>query len=77
MYQNVELKSAEDAKTIKDLMERERVIQFLLGLKSEFDQTRDRVLGRDPLLDLDEAFAIIRGDKSNKKLMGTKNIRVW
>ncbi|TXG69940.1 hypothetical protein EZV62_004875 [Acer yangbiense] len=76
LYQNVELKSSEDAKTIKDLMEREHVIQFLLGLKSEYDQARDRVLGRDPLPDLDEAFVIIRGEESNKELMSTKIVEV-
>ncbi|KAK0583678.1 hypothetical protein LWI29_001397 [Acer saccharum] len=72
LYQNEKLKSSEDAKAIKNLKEREHVIQLLLGLNSDYDQARDWVLGRDPLPDLDEAFAIISGEESNKELMGTK-----
>ena len=55
-------------------MEREHVIQFLLGLNSVNEQARDRVLGTNPLPDLDRAFAIIRGEESNKELVGTKTI---
>ena len=72
LYQNVILKSSKDAKAIKDLMEKEHVIQFLLGLKSDYGQVRDRVFRRNPLPNLDEAFLIIRGEESNKELMGTK-----
>ena len=32
------------------------------------------MLGRDLLLDLDGAFAIIRGEESNKELMSTNNM---
>ncbi|PON77821.1 hypothetical protein PanWU01x14_025770 [Parasponia andersonii] len=54
-------------------MERERVIQFLLGLNTEYDQACDRVLGKEPFPDLVEAFAHVRGDEGHKELMKTNN----
>ncbi|TXG58312.1 hypothetical protein EZV62_016141 [Acer yangbiense] len=41
----------------------------------DYDQAGNRVLGRDPLPDLDEAFAIIRGEEGNNELMGTKTVK--
>ena len=47
-------------------MEREHVIQFLLGLNSVYEQARDRVLGTNPLPDLDRAFSIIRVEEQQR-----------
>ena len=42
---------------------RKRLFDFLAGLNGEFDQVRVQILGRDPLLLLNEAFAIVRGEE--------------
>ncbi|KAK9226305.1 hypothetical protein WN943_011352 [Citrus x changshan-huyou] len=60
LYQIVKLQCSKDAKAIRDLLEREHVIQILLELNSVYEQARDRVLGKNPLPDFDGPFAIIR-----------------
>ncbi|KAK9222779.1 hypothetical protein WN944_011218 [Citrus x changshan-huyou] len=60
LHQNVKLQCSKDAKAIRDLMEREHVIQILLELNSVYEQARDRVLRKNPLPDFDGPFAIIR-----------------
>ena len=37
IYQILEMESAADTKRLRNLLEMERVFQFLLGLNSEFD----------------------------------------
>ena len=63
------MKSATDTKKLKDIMERERIFQFLVVLNPEFDQASGKVLGREPFPSMDEPFAHIWGEESRKKLM--------
>ena len=72
IYQNIEMESAADSKKLKDMLEMERVFQFLLGLNPEFDQACEKILGKDLFLDLDEAFSHIHGEESRKELIGNK-----
>ncbi|TXG60888.1 hypothetical protein EZV62_012251 [Acer yangbiense] len=72
LYQNVEMESATDTARLKDLLEKERVFKFLLGLNPEFEQVCDRTLGRETFPDLDQAFALVRGDESRKELLHGK-----
>ena len=53
------MKSATDTKKLKDIMERERIFQFLVVLNPEFDQASGKVLGREPFPSMDEPFAHI------------------
>ncbi|RVX02076.1 hypothetical protein CK203_025483 [Vitis vinifera] len=66
------MESAADSKKLKDMLEMERVFQFLLGLNPEFDQACEKILGKDLFLDLDEAFSHIHGEESRKELIGNK-----
>ena len=72
LYQNMEMKCTVDSKKMRDMLEIERVFQFLLGLNPELDQTCERILGKDLFPDFNEAFSHICGEESCKELMGNK-----
>ena len=54
---------------LKEIMERERVFQFLVGLNLECDKASRQVIGGEPFSSLDEAFAHVWGEESCKELM--------
>ena len=59
LYQNLEMETATDIKKLKEIMEQERVFQFLVGLNPKFDQASVQFLGKEPFLSMDEAFALV------------------
>ena len=59
LYQNLEMETATDIKKLKEIMEQERVFQFLVGLDPKFDQASVQLLGKEPFLSMDEAFALV------------------
>lgn len=59
----------EDAAVLKDFIELDRVFDFLVGLKSEFDQVRIQILGKQEVLCCNEVVALIRGEESRRGLM--------
>ena len=69
------MESPIDARRVKEILEHDRVYQFLLGFNLEYDQVWDHVLGKKPFLDLHEAFMLIKGEKSYRELKG-KNVRI-
>ena len=57
------MECSKDATIYQEFLEKERLFDFLAGLNGEFDQVRVRILGRDPLPSLNEAFSIVRGEE--------------
>lgn len=41
------MKDPEDATTLRNFIDQDRVYDFLAGLNSEFDQVRVQILGKD------------------------------
>ena len=70
LHTTLEMESPIDARLV--MLEHERVYQFLLGLNLEYDEVCDRVLGKEPFLDLDEAFMLVRGEESRREFMEKK-----
>lgn len=55
-YQNIKMVCSADAATLSQIFERDRVVEFLAGLNSEFDQIRVQILGREKLPALHEVL---------------------
>lgn len=73
-YEEIEWKCIEDSKQYKEIMEKDRIYKFLLGLNKNLDEVRGRVLGTKPLPKVREVFAEIRREESRRKVMlGSQN----
>ena len=64
VHQYWEMESAKDATKLAEIFERERVFEFLAGLKPKFDEVRSRILGRKHVLDLHDVFSSIQDEES-------------
>ncbi|KAG8391091.1 hypothetical protein BUALT_Bualt01G0151800 [Buddleja alternifolia] len=54
---------SEDATTITSMLERDRILEFLVGLNPEYDQIRIQILGKKKLPSLNEVFPMIRSEE--------------
>lgn len=66
---NIQMKCAEDTKTLRNHMERDRIFEFLVGLNANFDQIRVQILGKKWLPSLNEVFSTVRGEESRRTVM--------
>lgn len=67
-------KSPDDCKHYQQMVDANRVFKFLIGLNVEFDEVRGRIIGRNPLLSLSEAFSKVWCEESRRLVMlGKKN----
>ena len=57
------MECSKDATIYQEFLEKERLFDFFFFFYGEFDQVRVRILGRDPLPSLNEAFSIVRGEE--------------
>ena len=48
---------------------KKRLFNFLYGLNKELDEVRGRILGKTPLPSIREAFAEVRREESQKRVM--------
>lgn len=69
IYEEVKWCCTEDQKKYKDLVGKERIYKFLLGLNKDLDEVRGRILGTKPLPKIREAFSEVRREESRRKLM--------
>ncbi|GAV56647.1 UBN2_3 domain-containing protein [Cephalotus follicularis] len=53
----------------RKIMEKERIVKFLVGLNKNLDEVRGRIFGTKPLPSLWEAFSKVRREESRKKVM--------
>ena len=54
------MKNPNDIVAYPKSIERQRVHIFLAGLGGDFEQVRGEILRKDPFLDLEECYALIR-----------------
>jgi len=64
---------SEDVATLNQILEKDRIVEFLAGLNSEFDQIRVQVLGNYKLPNLNEVFSIIRSEENRRYAMLTEH----
>ncbi|KAJ1395404.1 Gag-polypeptide of LTR copia-type [Sesbania bispinosa] len=69
MYEDVQWSCTEDKKKYKELVEKDRIYKFLLGLNTELDEVRGRILGTKPLKTIREVFSEVRREESRRKVM--------
>ncbi|KAH7516297.1 hypothetical protein FEM48_Zijuj10G0120300 [Ziziphus jujuba var. spinosa] len=68
-YQVIEMKCHEDAVSLKNFIEKDRVYDFLAGLNPEFDQVRIQIIGKDCTPSLEETISLIRAEESQRSVM--------
>ncbi|XP_028800480.1 uncharacterized protein LOC114755779 [Neltuma alba] len=68
MFDVHEWKCSSDARLYRELVEKERTYEFLLGLIDMFDDVRGRIMGMKPLPSLFETFDMVRCEESRKQL---------
>ncbi|XP_068650626.1 uncharacterized protein [Aristolochia californica] len=70
------MKDPDDVIAYRKSVERLRVHIFLNGLDAEFEQVRGEILRKDPILDLEEAYAYVRRDSVRRTTLNTEVDRV-
>ncbi|XP_071926035.1 uncharacterized protein [Coffea arabica] len=68
-YRCVQILCSEDAATLKNFIEKDRVYDFLAGLNVEFDQVRVQILGKERLSSLNETISLIRTEENRQEVM--------
>lgn len=69
MFNNCNWKDPEDAVLYKQMLDKDRIYDFLAGLNKELDEVRGRLLGMRPLLSIKEIFAGVCREESRKCVM--------
>ncbi|XP_068650649.1 uncharacterized protein [Aristolochia californica] len=70
------MKDPDDVIAYRKSVERLRVHIFLNGLDAEFEQVRGEILRKDPILDLEEAYAYVRRDFVRRTTLNSEVDRV-
>ncbi|XP_068666389.1 uncharacterized protein [Aristolochia californica] len=70
------MKDPDDVISYRKSFERLRVHIFLNGLDAEFEQVRGEILRKDPILDLEEAYAYVRRDSVRRTTLNSEVDRV-
>ncbi|XP_058188911.1 uncharacterized protein LOC131306592 [Rhododendron vialii] len=68
-YRAFQAVCAADATTFHQMVEKERIYDFLAGLDIEYDPIRVQVLGRVPFPTLGEAYACVQQEESRRSAM--------
>ena len=58
------MESPKDVAKFVDLLERQRIFEFLVGLNPKLDQVRSRILGKFPIPSLNEVCSLVRNEES-------------
>ena len=69
LFNTCEWKDPKDAMMFREMVERDRVIDFLVGLNNDLDDVRGRIAGMKPLPSIKETFANVRREESRKRVM--------
>jgi len=65
----IKAKCSEDTATLKEYIEQDRVYDFLVGLKPEYDQVRVQIFGQKTVPNINEVVATMRSEESRRGLM--------
>ncbi|MBN8124842.1 hypothetical protein, partial [Vibrio vulnificus] len=69
ILEDIKWHCVDDNKQYKQILEKERIYKFLLGLNKELDEVRGRILSINPLPSVREVFSEVCREESRKKLM--------
>ncbi|XP_021597215.1 uncharacterized protein LOC110603688 [Manihot esculenta] len=61
------------SKAIDELNNRNRLMQFLIGLNDAYGTVRDQILGMDPLPSVNKAYSMVLKFESQKDILGSIN----
>ncbi|XP_043809629.1 uncharacterized protein LOC122722589 [Manihot esculenta] len=61
------------SKAIDELNNRNRLMQFLMGLNDAYGTVRDQILGMDPLPSVNKAYSMVLKFESQKDILGSIN----
>ena len=64
IYQHIEMESPKDVAKLVDLLEIQRIFEFLAGLNPKLDQVRSQILGKVPLPSLSEVCSLVHSEES-------------
>ena len=67
LFNTCEWKDPKDAMMFREMVERDRVIDFLVGLNNDLDDVRGRIAGMKPLPSIEETFVVVRREESRKR----------
>ena len=73
LFYSIPWKCSDDGNTYNQMLEKDRVFDFLQGLNKDLDEVRGRILGVKPLPSLREVFSEVRREKSQRRVMLTSN----
>ena len=76
VYEEYDWKCPEDVAKYQKIVEKIWLYKFLLGLNKHLDEVRGRILGTKPLPTICEAFAEVKREETQKKLMLGKQIAI-
>ncbi|KAI9160081.1 hypothetical protein LWI28_004924 [Acer negundo] len=68
-YRCIAMKCSEDATTLKQFIEKDRIYDFLASLNVEFDQVRVQILGKEELPSLNGAISMVKAEESRRGVM--------
>lgn len=69
MFHSASWKNPADALLFKQIVQKDRIYDFLAGLTKDLDDVRGRLLGLRPLPSLDEIFAEVRREEHRRRVM--------
>lgn len=69
LFEVYEWKCSKDDACYRAIVEKKRVFKFFMGLNSQLDDVRDRILSTKPLPNLRAAFSEVRHEENMRKLM--------
>ncbi|KAG8652251.1 hypothetical protein MANES_06G068850v8 [Manihot esculenta] len=59
------------SKAIDEINNRNKLMQFLIGLSDAYGAVRDQILGMDQLLSINKAYSMVLKFESQKEILGT------
>lgn len=60
---------SEDDVILTSMLERDRIVEFLVGLNPEFDQVRVQILTKKKMPSLNEVYFIVRSEEHRRTTM--------
>ncbi|KAJ1430123.1 hypothetical protein SESBI_07907 [Sesbania bispinosa] len=69
IYEETEWKCPEDKKQYKELVKKDKIYKFVLGLDKDLNKVHGRILETKPFPKIREVFSEIRREESRRKLM--------
>ena len=69
MLEKVQWNCPYDNRQYRQILEKERIYTFLLGLNKDLDEVRERILSIKPLPNVREVFSEVQREETRRKVM--------